>query len=108
MHVWTEFDSRGAVFQRSSSTEAVTPTNEKWAIGEYGDEFYMTSSDEVVPRPAMPLSVSGTTITGIPAGSVLALGEQTFEVDDGEADITGYSGAVKITCWPYLDAEVVV
>ncbi len=59
-------------------------------------------------RPTMPLSVSGTTITGIPAGSVLAIGEQTFEVDDGEADIEGYSGTVKITCWPYLDAEVVV
>ena len=63
---------------------------------------------EVKARPSMPLSVAGTTITGIPAGSVLTLGEQAFEVDDGEADITGYSGTVKITCWPYLDAEVVV
>ena len=108
MHVWTEFDSRGAVFQRCSSTEAITPTSERWAIGEYGDEFYMTHSNEVQPRPPMPLSVSGTTISGIPAGSVLTLGEQSFEVDDGEADIDGYSGTVKITCWPYLDAEVVV
>ena len=56
----------------------------------------------------MPLSVSGARITGIPAGSVLAIGEQTFEVDDGEAEIDGYSGTVKITCWPYLDAEVVI
>ena len=48
------------------------------------------------------------TISGIPAGSVLTLGDQTFEVDDGEAEIDGYSGTVKITCWPYLDAEVVV
>ena len=62
----------------------------------------------VVERPSMPLSVYGTRITGIPAGSVLTLGEQAFEVDDGEADITGYSGTVKIACWPYLDAEVVV
>ena len=62
----------------------------------------------VVERPSMPLAVSGARITGIPAGSVLALGEQTFEVDDGEAEIDGYSGTVKITCWPYLDAEVVV
>ncbi len=60
----------------------------------------------VVERPSMPLSVSGGSITGIPAGSVLKIGEQMFEIDDGEADITGYSGAVKITCWPYLDAEV--
>ena len=59
-------------------------------------------------RPTMPLSISGTTISGIPAGSVLTIGEQTFEVDDGEAEIDGYAGTVKITCWPYLDAEVVV
>jgi hypothetical protein len=60
----------------------------------------------IIERPAMPLSVSGATITGIPAGSVLTIGEQTFEVDDGEADIEGYTGIVKIKCWPYLDAEV--
>ena len=62
----------------------------------------------VVERPSMPLAVSGARITGIPAGSVLTLGEQAFEVNDGEAEIDGYSGTVKITCWPYLDAEVVV
>jgi hypothetical protein len=62
----------------------------------------------VVERPSMPLSVSDGAITGMPPGSVLKIGEQTFEIDDGEANITGYSGAVKITCWPYLDAEVVV
>ena len=62
----------------------------------------------VVERPSMPVSVSGARITGIPAGSVLTLGEQSFEVDDGEADIEGYHGTVKLTCWPYLDAEVIV
>lgn len=67
---------------------------------------YVKSGRVVMERPSMPFSVSGATITGIPSGSVLKIGEQTFEVDDGEAEITGYSGAVKITCWPYLDAEV--
>ena len=72
------------------------------------ETHWVNDCDEVVPRPSMPLIVSGRTITGIPAGSILLLGEQSFEVDDGEADITGYSGTVKITCWPYLDAEVEV
>ena len=63
---------------------------------------------EVKARPSMPVFVSGALISGIPAGSVLTLGEQEYQVDDGEAEITGYSGTVKITCWPYLDAEVVV
>lgn len=72
------------------------------------ETHWVNDSDEVVPRPPMPLSVSGATITGIPPGSEITIGEQRFQVDDGEADITGYSGAVKITCWPYLDAEVVI
>ena len=70
----------------------------------------------LTPRPEMSITQSKTTmladgvdiITGIPAGSILLLGEQSFEVDDGEAEIDGYSGTVKITCWPYLDAEVVI
>ena len=72
------------------------------------EESHYLKDGAIIERPAMPLSVSGATITGIPAGSVLALGEQTFEVDDGEAEIDGYAGTVKITCWPYLDAEVIV
>jgi len=73
------------------------------------DTHYLNSvALKVIPRPSMPLSISGTTITGIPSGSVLTLGEQEYQVDDGEAEITGYSGTVKITCWPYLDTEVVV
>ena len=57
-------------------------------------------------RPSMSLSVSGSIISGIPQGATVTLGEQSFAVDDGEADIEGYTGIVKITCWPYLDAEV--
>ena len=72
------------------------------------ETHWVNDCDEVQPRPSMPLIVSGRTITGIPAGSVLTIGEQTFQVDDGEAEIDGYAGTIKITCWPYLDAEVVV
>jgi hypothetical protein len=67
---------------------------------------HYVESGRVVERPSIPLSISGGAITGIPAGSVLTLGEQEYQVDDGEADIEGYTGVVKIKCWPYLDAEV--
>lgn len=60
----------------------------------------------ITPRPSMSLSVSGSIISGIPQGATATLGEQSFIVDDGIADIEGYTGIVKITCWPYLDAEV--
>lgn len=61
---------------------------------------------EVKMRPNMNLTVIGATITGIPEDSLLFLGEQIFPINDGEADIEGYTGIVRITCWPYLDAEV--
>ena len=63
-------------------------------------------SGVITPRPSMSLSVSDSIISGIPQGATVTLGEQSFTVDDGEADIEGYTGIVKITCWPYLDAEV--
>ena len=61
---------------------------------------------EVKIRPNMNLTIIGEVISGIPQGATVTLGEQSFTVDDGEADIEGYTGVVKITCWPYLDAEV--
>lgn len=61
---------------------------------------------EVKIRPNMNLTIIGEVITGIPEDSLLFLGEQIFPINDGEADIEGYTGIVKITCWPYLDAEV--
>ena len=66
----------------------------------------MVSDGQIELRPAMPLTVTGSAISGIPQGATVTLGEQSFVVDDGEADIEGYTGIVKITCWPYLDAEV--
>ena len=61
---------------------------------------------EVKIRPNMNLTVIGGVITGIPQGATVTLDQQSFIVEDGEADIEGYTGIVKITCWPYLDAEV--
>ena len=61
---------------------------------------------EVKIRPNMNLTVIGATITGIPQDSLLFLGEQIFPINDGEADIEGYTGTVKIVCFPYLDTEV--
>lgn len=63
---------------------------------------------EVKIRPNMNLTVIGGVITGIPQGATVTLGEQSFIVEDGEADIEGYMGKVKITLFPYLDAEVEV
>lgn len=73
---------------------------------QYDDSTHYVSNETILPRPTIPLSIIDSVISGIPKGTSLKLGDQTFTIDDGEADIEGYSGTVKLTCWPYLDAEV--
>ena len=77
-----------------------------WIEGTYDLEEYYVVGGIATLRPSMGLTVTGSVISGIPQGATVTLGEQSFAVDDGEADIEGYTGIVKITCWPYLDAEV--
>ena len=54
-------------------------------------------------RPNMNLVITGTVISNIPQDAVLILDEQAFPVDDGIADIEGYSGKVRVICFPYMD-----
>ena len=77
-----------------------------WIEGTYDLEEYYVIGGIATLRPSMGLTVTGSIISGIPQGATVTLGEQSFIVDDGVADIEGYAGKVKITLFPYLDAEV--
>ena len=77
-----------------------------WIEGTYDLEEYYVVGGIATLRPSMGLTVTGSVISGIPQGATVTLDQQSFVVDDGEADIEGYTGVVKIKCFPYLDAEV--
>lgn len=96
--------------------QAATEESVRLEMGD-GDKFILSDTmfnesehyvkgSKVLPRPYMNLTVTGSVISGIPQGATVTLGEQSFTVDDGEAEIDSYSGTVKITCWPYIDEEV--
>lgn len=96
--------------------QAATEESVRLEMGD-GDKFILSDTmfnesehyvkgSKVLPRPAMPLTVTGSVISGIPQGATVTLDQQSFIVEDGEADIEGYMGKVKITLFPYLDAEV--
>ena len=107
--IWAQSDENGKIYGFIETSEFDTTPQEGVPVERVPNfDLEWLDGGELHPHPTIPLSVSGARITGIPAGSTLALGDQTFEVDDGEAEIDGYSGTVKITCWPYLDAEVVI
>lgn len=105
MTQWTEFSDNGEFFQVCSSTSGPAPSMDNYAIGSFDDSYYFKDG-VVLKKPRMGVDRQQKTISHIPKGATLKLGDQEFIIDDGEADISGYSGTVKITCWPYLDAEV--
>ena len=90
----------------SESSFPLNTEGKSWVSGLYKGDLYYVSNGEAVQRPSMDISVEGSVIAGIHEGSTITLGGQSFQVDDGEADIEGYSGVVQITCWPYIDEEV--
>lgn len=104
------YDSMGRIlFYRTMAAEDVElyPNENLIAVDtNYSDKTYMIKNGQIEPRPTMPLTVTGSVISGIPQGATITLDQQSFIVDDGVADIEGYNGKVLITCWPYLDAEV--
>lgn len=71
------------------------------------DNDWMNCS-KLEPRPTMDVVIENGVIYGIPKGAVLTLADQSFTVEDGEAEISGYCGKVLIECWPYFDMEVMV
>ena len=58
---------------------------------------------EVKIRPNMNLIITGAIISNIPPDAVLILNGQAFPVDDGVADIEGYSGKARVICFQYMD-----
>lgn len=86
----------------------VNVEDKTWIEGTYDLETYYIVDGIATLRHAMPLTVTGSVISGIPQGATVTLDQQSFIVEDGEADIEGYAGKVKITLFPYLDAEVTV
>jgi hypothetical protein len=108
--IFIAYDDKGKIlYHRTMAVEDIELYPDEQLTesdGVYESDHYYISGKVVKPRPTMPLTVTGSVISGIPQGATVTLGEQSFTVDDGEADIEGYTGVVKITCWPYLDAEV--
>ena len=84
----------------------VNVEDKTWIEGTYDLETHYIADGIATQRPAMSLTVTGSVISSIPQGATVILDQQSFIVDDGVADIEGYAGIVKITCWPYLDEEV--
>lgn len=74
------------------------------------DAWYVRQGT-LVPRPVLPITVVGHTLTGVPPGAELIIEDSLYSADgqaiELEFSLPG-SYPVRITHWPYLDWETVI
>lgn len=74
-------------------------------------DYYLVDG-QPTERPASPVTLSGLTLQGVPAGSTLTINGESYEADGDvelEFPLPG-TYRLRVECWPYKDweGEVVV
>lgn len=72
-----------------------------------GEEHYI-SNGQPTPRPLMSITVTGSTLTGLPIPATVIIGADRYEVDDGEVELDfplPGTYRVRVEAWPHQDWE---
>jgi hypothetical protein len=84
-----------------------------YVSGFYTNTDHYILNGQPTERPAAPVTLSGLTLQGVPAGSTLTINGERYDNVEGDVELEfplpgTYS--LRVECWPYKDweGEVVV
>lgn len=78
-------------------------------VGDINGQMQYVVAGVATQRPVNPAKMVGRTLTDVPAGTVVTIGNSQYTVDDGHADLHfSYPGtySLQLTCFPYLDTTI--
>lgn len=78
-------------------------------VGDIDGQTHYVVDGVATQRPANPATLVGSTLTDVPAGTVVTIGNSQYTVDDGHADLQfSYPGnySLQLACFPYLDTTI--
>jgi len=109
------FNDQGEILRTVSCPKdmAVDQLSEgEWLLeGRWDDTKFYVENGSVVERPHFPITIEGSTITGIPIPTTITIEGVSYEVTEGtlelEFDAPG-SYTVSLRSFPYLDTEVTI
>jgi hypothetical protein len=101
----------------SASDSGLANANKKAGVNYITGRFdYLKTyilNGQPTERPAAPVTLSGLTLQGVPAGSTLTINGERYDNVEGDVELEfplpgTYS--LRVECWPYKDweGEVVV
>jgi hypothetical protein len=114
---WTEYNSTtgqiGGVHGGYPDAESVLPQifmpgMDSIVAGEYDNRTHYILNGEPTERPTQSTTLDGRTLTGLPIPATLHINDETYEVDDGTAEldfILPGTYRLKVVAWPFKDWE---
>ncbi|GAC1315517.1 MAG: hypothetical protein NVSMB28_00070 [Collimonas sp.] len=78
-------------------------------VGDINGQTQYVVDGVATRRPVNPAKLVGSTLTDVPTGTVVTIGNSQYAVDDGRADLQfAYPGTynLQLTCFPYLDTTI--
>lgn len=89
--VTTYWPSTGEIDRVVKSSDVIHPemlNGLPFVEGEFEHADYYVLDGQAAARPAMPCTIAGRTISNIPPGSRVCVGQTVYIVDDGVAVLT--------------------
>lgn len=95
----------GAQFEMTG--EPTPPDGFGWISGHWDEALYYVVDGCPVRRPGMAITVNGAVFSGLPNPATVRVGEESFEVPDGVAELSFMvpgTYRVEITAFPFQDS----
>ena len=76
--------------------------------GKWDTRTHYILNGQPTERPTSPVTLSGLTLQGVPAGSTLTINGESYEGVEGEVELEfplPGTYRLRVECWPYRDWE---
>jgi hypothetical protein len=97
-----------AWFYPSEESKDLNVQGRDYVDGKWDSRTHYILNGEVTERPTQSTTLDGRTLTGLPIPATLHIDGETYEVDDGEAEldfILPGTYRLRVVAWPYRDWE---
>jgi hypothetical protein len=109
---FAKIDDTGKVLFTGSIPESMLALQgDNIYVGDIDGQTHYVVDGVATQRPVNPAKLVGNTLTAVPAGTVVTIGNSQYAVDDGVADLHfSYPGtySLQLACFPYLDTSIEV
>jgi hypothetical protein len=97
-----------AWFYPSEESKDLNVQGRDYVDGKWDSRTHYILNGQATERPTSPVTLSGLTLQGVPAGSTLTIKGERYENVEGDVELEfplPGTYRLRVECWPYKDWE---